>query len=415
MAERKLHDTGRPGRAAGRLNWAFIGGIALILLGYVLLHDLLGGTLLAHNQWDSYTLQAMAWRDGRMALGRDYPYLELAVYHGDWYVSFPPVPSVVMLPLTFIFGADTPNNLVIMLCTLLCVVVAYLCFRKIGSAGPQAMFWAVFFVLGSNMLWMSTMGGVWFLAQGFNLLFCFAAVYCLQCKKKAPSLIFAALAVGCRPFSACLLPVLFACICVQAKRARPDKKFLPAVLPQLKYLAVPALIVCAYLWYNDARFGDPFEFGHNYLPEFSAAGSEQFHWKYIAENAYRLFLRPVAADSRGRLEFPLFDGFLFYIANPIFLLWFVRLARDAAKGRMTPQKLLASAGLAANMLMLLMHKTLGGWQFGARYTVDLIPFVLLYFLDGKTTDPGKPGVLVGCFALVFNIYGALYMNLYGGG
>ena len=91
------------------------GMLALMLLIYILLHDLLGGTLFAHEPLDSYTLQALAWREGRLSLGQDYPWLELAIYQGDWYVSFPPFPSVVMLPLTYLFGENTPNNLLIIL------------------------------------------------------------------------------------------------------------------------------------------------------------------------------------------------------------------------------------------------------------------------------------------------------------
>ena len=98
----------------GRIDWLLIGTLCVLIMGYVMLHDLCGGTLFRHNDWDSYTLQALAWREGRTALSQNYSWLELAVYNGQYYVSFPPLPSVVMLPLTYIWGADTPNNVVVM-------------------------------------------------------------------------------------------------------------------------------------------------------------------------------------------------------------------------------------------------------------------------------------------------------------
>lgn len=52
----------------GRIDWLLIGTLCVLIIGYVMLHDLLGGTLFRHNDWDSYTLQALAWREGRMAL-----------------------------------------------------------------------------------------------------------------------------------------------------------------------------------------------------------------------------------------------------------------------------------------------------------------------------------------------------------
>lgn len=85
---------------------------ALMLLGYIFIHMLFGGTLLSYNCWDSYSLQAMSWLSGRLDMGKNYEWLELAVYNGKYYLSFPPLPSVVMLPLVLLFGERTPSNLV---------------------------------------------------------------------------------------------------------------------------------------------------------------------------------------------------------------------------------------------------------------------------------------------------------------
>ena len=56
-----------------------------------------------------------------------------------------------------------------------------------------------------------------------------------------------------------------------------------------------------------------------------------------------------------------------------------------------------------------MHRTLGGWQFGARYLVDLQVYPLLWFLarPGKAPRAGA-WALCGA-AVVFNLYGAVYM------
>jgi hypothetical protein len=61
-------------------------------------------------------------------------------------------------------------------------------------------------------------------------------------------------------------------------------------------------------------------------------------------------------------------------------------------------------------LLLASHKTLGGWQFGARYAVDLIPYVLLYTLFNVDIKAEKLTVMIGVFAVMFNVYGALVMN-----
>ena len=83
--------------------------MALIVLG---LMTLLGFNLLGHSIYDSYTLIAQAWRKGLLHLEQNYSHLELAIFNDNYYVSFPSVPALVMLPLTFIFGENTPNTIV---------------------------------------------------------------------------------------------------------------------------------------------------------------------------------------------------------------------------------------------------------------------------------------------------------------
>ena len=57
-----------------------------------------------------------------------------------------------------------------------------------------------------------------------------------------------------------------------------------------------------------------------------------------------------------------------------------------------------------------MHKTLGGWQFGARYLVDLQIYPLLWFLPrGRGRAPGAAAWGLCGAAVLFNLYGAVYM------
>jgi hypothetical protein len=61
--------------------------------------------------------------------------------------------------------------------------------------------------------------------------------------------------------------------------------------------------------------------------------------------------------------------------------------------------------------MLLMHRTFGGFQFGARYTCDLLPYAAAYFAfsDRKRMNVFEWAVLT--FAAVFAVYGAAQILL----
>lgn len=409
-----------------------LGCLALALLCY---HDLAGGTLLAHNVYDSYSLQAENWLHGSLGIadGENYPWLELAVYAGNYYQSFPPVPGVLLLPLVAAAGAaeGVPSNLVCGAFGLLAAAGVYAAFWRRGAPPAAAAFFAAFCTAGSNLFWLMTSGGVWFLAQVVG--FCLAAwgLFWAQGKSAAARALagfcFAA-AVGCRPFY--VLPLVLWGLWLLREVAR--RRLAPAAL--LPAFAPVALLAAGMMAYNAARFGSVLEFGHNYLPEFQRAAHGQFSLSYLLPNLLNL-LRPVTIDAAGRLQFEHFNGFCLFIANPLFLYWGLagaaavrqawicrnekngkkstdckNLVPDAAPALPFPHGGLA-LGLcfAAVTLLTCMHRTLGGWQFGARYLVDLQIYPLLWFLGRPARQPGAGAWALGAAAVVFNLYGAVYM------
>lgn len=415
----------QPVRAKKSAHAAALGGLLLCLaFAYLLFHSLAGGTLLSPNPYDSYTLQAVNWLQGRLdiAHGETYAWLELALYKGRYYQSFPPVPAAVLLPLAAVFGTNAPSNLVIALFGLLCAAGVYVCFAQRGFSASWCAFFALFATMGSNFFWLSTAGDVWFLAQVFGLCFAVWGI-ALAADGRAPqtagaSLCFG-LAVGCRPFFA-LLAVCWLASLPQTRRAPPRPCL---VLAALVPLTAAGLAMAAY---NAVRFGNPLEFGHSYLPEFTRAANGQFSLRYLPANLLGL-LRPVTLNGDASLRFPLFNGFLPFAANPLFALW----AADAAAARRRPRACPAPQSeapaaavfpfprsgwllLGGCLLVLLAtcaHKTMGGWQFGARYTVDLLVWPLLWYL-GRGPQSKRPGAaahtLLG-LAVLFNLYGAVFM------
>ena len=121
--------------------------LAASALVWAALWRLIGADPFGRSGYCTYTLQAMAWRRGALSLGQDYPWLELAVFKGDWYVSFPPVPTVPVWLLTLVFGENVPDNFLVRLYALGAAMATYSALRKAGwKAGDAALsgFFAVF-------------------------------------------------------------------------------------------------------------------------------------------------------------------------------------------------------------------------------------------------------------------------------
>lgn len=354
--------------------------VALIIVGFIFMHDLMGETLFMAPYWDSYTLQAMAWRDGHTYLDRNYEYLELAIYEGNYYVSFPPVPSLVVLPLTFIFGTAVPTNLLMLIYAVFTAVFCYMLLKRLNVGETTAAFLSVFYVFGSNLLSISLNGSVWWHAQMLCVLLCTAALYFAVTNRRILSYALIALSVGCRPFSILMFPLVFMLFYRYDKRLDEKQSFVKLALKQLPCLIIPVLVGLGYMLYNYIRFDDPLEFGHNYLPEFVNSEHGQFSIHYLLGNLYNLFIRPVTFNAKLGLEFTDFDGFMFYIANPIFLILIIRAISDIVNKRFDVPRAVVLIAILLNIICLCCHKTLGGWQFGARYTVEMLPMALLYFI-----------------------------------
>ena len=132
----------------------------------------------------------------------------------------------------------------------------------------------------------------------------------------------------------------------------------------------------------------------------------------MGNNLSNIFLRGITLAEDGSLVFPQFDGFLFYVVNPFFLIAAIQLAKDIWRRRVTPPMWAALACLAANLLCLCLHKTFGGYQFGARYTVDLLPYAFFGLLLSGRKRPHRWECFAAAFGLLFNAYGTLLMRLY---
>ncbi len=354
--------------------------IGLLLAGFC-------GLWGAENPYNSYSLQAARWLEGHLDLGQNYAHLEIAYFGGKYFISFPPFPSLALLPFVLLFGTNTPDMLLSVLVAALGAFFAAKLALSYGKTENEALFWSLFVTIGSNLLSVMCTGWVWFMAQTMAFTLLFAALYAAKTGHSALSLFLWAAAVGCRPFSAICLPLLL-CL-LHAAGLRPSRKTFLHILPALSLCLFYAVL-------NFIRFGNPLEFGHNYLPEFLA--EPQFGLSYISENLKTLFRLPEVRN--GALSFPKFNGFAFFLSSPFFLAYFWHFLRQ----KKDKTDSVIAALLLLHLLLFCMHRTMGGWHFGHRYTIDLLPmcFVGTMRLGGKA---GRGHFLLLLLGFMLHVYG----------
>ena len=362
------------------------GEVGLTILVVLLLHGLFWAfsdlDWNSPNPYNSYSKQCVAWLQGRLDLGQDYPWLELAVYQGKYYVSFPPFPSYVLLPFAAIWGENTPDGLVALLSVAVGTGYAWAIGTRCSLPVFQRMFLPVFLYGGTGVWQITVDGSVWFLAQNFALTLTLMSFYYGLQGRRGTAVFCLACAVGCRPFQLLYLPLVGYLLWKRLGEC-PGRQRLRQLLWEKWWVYLPGLLLgISYMALNVLRFGNPFEFGHNYLPEFVHSSEGQFSLSYVGQNVSSLFRLPTWDRETGVVEFPYFNGMHIFLSFPIVLWYLYRLAA-VGRGWLSPMAggralhLMAGCLLLVHLFCILCHKTMGGYHFGNRYLADLLPCLFL--------------------------------------
>lgn len=382
--------------------------ITSVLLYLFLMCWLTGYGPLKQNVYNSYALQADSWRQGRLDLGQDYPYLELAVYNGKYYVSFPPFPSYILFPLTFIFGSNTPDALLMWFISLLSAGYLYRLALQFRLSEPLSALTTLTVILGSNATFNMLNPGAWFFAQNLCFLLAVMTIYYAGNGKGGWALFFWACSVGCRPMQIFFLPVVLLILYIVEKKKSPELSGEKIVSNKI-YWGIPAgCVALTYMVLNYLRFGSIIEFGHNYLPEFIRAEHGQFSVKYMSENLKSL-LHFFQFDESGKIVIDHFGNLSFMLVSPCVIFAILTLLACILKKEY--RIVIFQSGIIAcaiaYLAVTIMHKTMGGWHFGNRYANDILPWIYLATVLGlsRVEKLGKYQIPIAVFGLCLNAIG----------
>ena len=395
---------------------------AAALSVYVLIYTYTPGFSPSANNWhNNYSRQAYSWLQGRLDLPENRHYLEIAFFNDRFYISFPPFPSIVLLPFVIMYGYNTPDHAIALAFAFISLFFAYKIAESQLRNKKHAMFFSLFLILGTNYLHISLWGAVWYLAQNMAFAFTLMSFYFALTGNERHSFISLAAfcaAMGCRPFSAIYLPLLL--YLLYRRGGQPWAPFVKKLL----IWAMPAIALGSFfMWLNYARFGNVFEFGHNFLPEHIIDYRGQFHPRRIPQNIRMLFFD--LGISHGALHgFPHYGrtSFAFWVASPIVISYAVYLfVRCHAKpeGEKDICLWLIPLLVFLHLFAFSFHRTLGARQFGSRYSVDTLPAVYLglLFILGKL--PAKNSVYMNIAPMIFgkliNFHGTIaFLTFYFG-
>jgi hypothetical protein len=327
---------------------------------------------------------ADAFLHGRTWLTTPLGPFDVIPVDGRYYVPFAPFPAVALLPLVAVVGPMTADQWESGINALLAAAGVGMCWWLLGRYGVARLrdrLWlSILFGFSTQILWVTTRGGVWHTGQLIATILTFACLIELCGKRRA-------LLVGLLAGAAFLTraPLAFAIPFYALFLIGPGELRAEAVGGYVRrvrripwrswiWLGVGVLpAVLAFFAYNQLRFGTPLESGYALatLPPFLEANRERglFALAHIPMNLDYFLVHLPMAIPEPPFFMPDGLGMSVLITSPG-LLFAVR--ADWTKPRAW---LLLGTAFAVLVPTLLYYG--GGWlQYGYRYFLDSVPFVI---------------------------------------
>lgn len=342
---------------------------------------------------------------------------EFVPVDGFWYSVFPLGAVVSMLPFAVLksIGMITqmPSAFIASLCAGISCLFMLLIARHYAVGRGRSILMALGILFGTWTWTNLTFGGAWQLALGFALVGELGALYCtLVHKRPLIAGAFFALAFGNRTEILLTAPIFL----LLMNRENADREDDNAPETSVKknvvdvagngrkavlFCGIPFILGVSTLIYNFVRFDSITDFGYARIP-----GVLNEPWYdhgifsvyYIPRQMWEMLFK--IWEWRPTFPLPMPNPFSssVLLSSPFLLFAF----RPGAKDMVT--KYLCWIAVLAICIPLWMHGNSGGWQFGYRYAIAILPFVFVIMLENAPKKITAPEWAAYAFSFIVNAY-----------
>ncbi|HMT09214.1 MAG TPA: hypothetical protein PKA82_14515 [Pyrinomonadaceae bacterium] len=352
---------------------------------------------------------------------------EFVSFEGFYYSVFPLGSVISMIPAALLKAVgiitDMPGAWI---SAILAGVVCYFCLKiaeKYDVTPARRVLMSLGVVFGTFMWTNLTFAGAWQLALGFAMVGELGAIY-FTVYDRRPLLagLFFAMAFGNRTEVLLTAPVFFYLLYRgigdkekgrqgDAEKRSPFAARLPVslspFLPVFFFCAVPFVLGVSTLVYNYVRFHSFTDFGYARIPgvlnePWYHAGI--FSTQYIPTQAWEMLFK--LWNWKSKFPYLVPDGFSasILLSSPFLLFVFRVGAKNGAL------KLAAWLSVIILTIILWCHGNAGGWQFGYRYAMVLLPWIFVIMLENAPKKVTIPEWILYGVAFLANLYATWLFN-----
>ncbi len=349
---------------------------------------------------------------------------DLSPFNGKLYMYWGPTPILVIAPFVLLFGINFSDALYTTIIGSFSALFFYLLLNQLNKlkitnlSTLKKYLLCLFFAFGTVHFYLSVYGSIWFTSQIISTLYAIFALYViflyLNSKKTLyllSSSFFLGLAIWGRSSFILYIPLFTALIFISCQGLKNSLKIFLIRYSYLFIILSLFLIVAGI--YNFQRFGSFLENGysyHNYGAKFASNKSTHgfLNIAYIPHNFYYMFINTPKVLNK----FPFFDfdreGNSFLTLSPLFFLVFMVIN----KKYWLNQKLLINLSLIFCVLSIIFFQLLfwgTGWlQFGYRYSLDIIPLLIILLSQVISNVSLKILVILVSISILLNTLGTLW-------
>jgi hypothetical protein len=351
------------------------------------------------NPYDHFVRLADAMLHGRLYILNPPAWMEVARIGDKGFVMEPPGPVVFVLPCVAIWGLNTNQVVISTIVGAAAVGFFWVAATQLGWSLRFRIAMTALVALGTNFWWVSATGSVWMFAHVSAVFFLMAALVETTGKNR-PWLV--GLLVGMAGLSRLPIFLSFPFFAYTVSRGISDRG---RIIRRLVLLgSTLAVMGGLYLLYTYGEYGTlslGYEKGDFVNGSLFSKGL--FSISYIPRqiNAI-LFQGPVFSDN-----FPFFKpssmGLGLFFTTPVLIYMF----RAHLKDKMT---LAAVGGIVLTLIPILTYGATGFSQFGYRFSLDILPFMILLLASGMNYQLNKFKVTIIILCCCINLWGVLAFN-----
>jgi 4-amino-4-deoxy-L-arabinose transferase-like glycosyltransferase len=322
---------------------------------------------------------------------------EIVPFNGSYYVVYPPMPAVLLLPFVALFGTSFDQGLMSVFLACLAVAATWLMLKKTGANGNKALWLTALFGFGTCFWFTAAVGSAWYIEHVSAVLFLTLAII-LALYKKSPFL--TGLLLGFAFLSR--LPVILSFPFFLLLIYEQNSGWKPRLKQAAYFVIGLSIIVGVYELYNLGRWGVFSDLGYSLIPGIQqdpSFTSGIFSLSYIPRHIYAiLFQGPILLNSFPYFK-PNWMGLGLFFTTPAFLYIF--------KGPWNKLSKFAALAVICILPILITHGTVGFTQFGYRFSLDFTPFLMLLVAKGMKENLGWQEKALIILSVLINLWGVV--------